>query len=311
MSGLDPVDLARVALEARAHEELDERALEVLAPVLGEGPARQVLAGAADVSAAGDEARLVRDAAALLHTARQRIEAEQHLRETNAKLAASERLATLLLESAGEGLYAIDLEGRCTAANREAVRLLGYDHEGELLGRNMHELVHHTRPDGTPYPEEECRIFKAYREGRGVVTDDEVLFRKDGSSFPVEYRSFPIQLEDGQVDGSVLTFFDITDRKASEQKLRRFYAERRATALALHDDVVQALATANYALALGEAETTTRALEEALLSSQALVAQLLADTQIDQHVLVRDEPPTRDQRPAPDEPATSHEERPA
>jgi PAS domain S-box-containing protein len=295
---LDPVGLARVALEARGREELDERALEVLAPVLGEDAAGQELAGAADVSAAGDEARLVRDAAALLHTARQRIEAEQQLREANARLAASERLATLLLESAGEGLYAIDLEGRCTAANREAVRLLGYEHEGELLGRNMHQLVHHTRPDGTPYPEQECRIFQAYREGRGIVVDDELLFREDGTSFPVEYRSFPIELDDGRIEGSVLTFFDITERKAAEEQLRRFHAQRRATALALHDDVVQALATANYALALGEAETSTRALEEALLSSQALVAQLLADTEIDEHVLVRDEPRTTDERPS-------------
>lgn len=294
---LDPVELARVALEATAREELDERALEVLAPVLGEETARQVLAGATDVSAAGDEARLVRDAAALLHTARRRIEAEQELREVNTRLAASERLATLLLQSAGEGLYAIDLQGRCTAANREAVRLLGYEREQDLLGRNMHALVHHTRPDGTPYPEEECRIFQAYREGRGVVVDDEVLFRRDGTSFPVEYRSFPIEL-DGRIDGSVMTFFDITERKAAEEQLRRFHAQRRATALALHDDVVQALATANYALALGETETSTRALEEALRSSQALVAQLLADTEIDEHVLVRDEPGGPDQRPA-------------
>jgi PAS domain S-box-containing protein len=300
---LDPVDLARVALEARAHEELDERALAVLAPVLGEDAARQVLEGATDLSAAGDEARLVRDAAALLHTARQRIEAEQQLRDVNARLAASERLATLLLESAGEGLYAIDLEGRCTAANREAVRLLGYDHERELLGRK-HQLVHHTRPDGTPYPEEECRILQAYREGRGIVVDDELLFCKDGTSFPVEYRSFPIELDDGRIEGSVLTFFDITERKVAEEQLRRFHAQRRATALALHDDVVQALATANYALALGETATSTRALEEALLSSQRLVAQLLADTEIDEHVLVREEPRTSDERPGVEERST-------
>lgn len=210
----------------------------------------------------------------------------------------TERLTRLLLESAGEGIYAVDLQGCCIMANREAVRLLGYDDEGELLGRNMHHLVHHTRPDGSAYAEEECRIFQAYREGRGVVRDDELLFRKDGTSFPVEYRSYPIVQEDGSPQGSVLTFFDITERKAAREQLLRLHAERRATALALHDTVVQALATANYAHALGEDETGTRALEQALETSQALVSQLLADRPIDEDVLVRGRP-SSDDEPAP------------
>lgn len=208
----------------------------------------------------------------------------------------TERLTRLLLESAGEGIYAIDLQGRCIMANREAVRLLGYDDEAELLGRNMHHLVHHTRSDGTPYPEEECRIFQAYREGEGIVRDDEVLFRQDGTSFPVEYRSYPIVQEDGSLQGSVLTFFDITERKAAQEQLLKLHADRRATALALHDNVVQALATANYARELGEEETSTRALEQALQTSQALVSQLLADSPIDGEVLVRAEPSAADGR---------------
>lgn len=291
------VRLARAGLESRTHDELDERVLEILEPVLGDGLARQLVAVTADVGAAGDEAPLYRDVAGLLRSAHERIETEQRLRARNDRLAASGRLTRLLLESAGEGIYAIDLQGCCIMANREAVRLLGYEDERELLGRNMHHLVHHTRPDGTPYPEPECRIFRAYREGRGVIRDDEVLFRKDGTSFPVEYRSYPIVREDGSLQGSVLTFFDITARKAAQEQLLQLHAERRATALALHDNVVQALATANYARALGEDEMSTHALEQALQTSQALVSQLLTDSAIDEGVLVRAEPSLDERAP--------------
>jgi PAS domain S-box-containing protein len=286
-----PGALALVALEATSPEELDALALSLLAPALGEPLARRCLASTADPTGPdASEAGLVRDVVGVLRTARRRLETEQELRAGNRQLAASERLTRLLLESAGEGLYAIDLEGRCTAANREAVRLLGYDHEDELLGEDMHRLAHHSRPDGTPYPAEECRIFQAWREGRGVVCDDEVLFRRDGTSFPVEYRSYPITLADGRVQGSVLTFFDITDRRAAELELLQLHDDRRRTALSLHDNVVQALATANYALALGEVDRAGRALGQAMQTSQALVTQLLADRAIDEHVLVRAEP---------------------
>lgn len=284
------LSLTQAALEATTREELDERAFEVLEPALGEGPTRKVLAGDPEAQHPGDEPGLVRDVAVLLASARSRLEARERLRESYRELAASERLVRLLLQSAGEGIYAVDLEGRCTVVNREALRLLGYDHEDELLGRNMHRVVHHTRPDGIPYPEEECRIFQAYREGRGVVCDDEVLFRRDGSSFPVEYRSYPI-LKDGNVQGSVLSFVDITERIAAQERLRQLHAERRAAALSLHDNVVQAVATANYARSLGEDETSVRALEEALRRSQALVTQLLADSPVDEHLLVRADAP--------------------
>jgi PAS domain S-box-containing protein len=281
--------LALVALEAVSAEDLEGRALQVLEPRLGHDLARRVLAADADTTGAEDEARSVRELAHLLSAARTRIRTEQELRSSNARLAASERLTRLLLESAGEGLYAIDLEGRCTAANSEAVRLLGYGAEHELLGHNMHRLAHHARPDGSPYPEEECRIFQAWREGRGIVCDDEVLFRRDGTSFPVEYRSYPIVV-DGRIQGSVLTFFDITERKAAELELQQLHADRRTTALTLHDNVVQALATASYAQALGEDETGTRALERAMQAAQELVSQLLADSPIDERTLVREQP---------------------
>jgi PAS domain S-box-containing protein len=133
------------------------------------------------------------------------------------------REKTALLESTSEGVYGLDLRGCCTFVNGAALRMLGYAPE-ECMGQNMHRLMHHTRPDGTHYPEEECFIFQAFRQGRAVRAENEVLWRKDGTSFPAFYSSSPIW-QDGVVQGAVITFADITDYKAAEQALRRAKAE--------------------------------------------------------------------------------------
>jgi PAS domain S-box-containing protein len=124
-----------------------------------------------------------------------------------------EKLA--LLDSAAEGIYGIDEEGRCTFWNRAAAGMTRYDPE-EVLGRNVHALIHHRRPDGSPYPEEECLIYQALRRNEGCRSEDEVLWRKDGTSFPAEYASSPI-IEDGQIRGAVVTFANISRRKELEQ----------------------------------------------------------------------------------------------
>ncbi len=135
---------------------------------------------------------------------------------------AAERL-TLLLESTGEGIFGIDLEGRCTFVNRAAAQMLGWSTD-MVLGRNMHALMHHTHADGRHYPECECPIFRAFRQGLPCRIDDEVLWRADGSCFPAEYSSHPV-IEDGQVRGAVATFVDITERKRAEELLRRSHDE--------------------------------------------------------------------------------------
>lgn len=124
----------------------------------------------------------------------------------------------LLLECTGEGIYGVDTEGRCHFVNPAAARMLGY-HAEELLGANMHDLLHHSHADGGHYSVEHCPIYLAFREGVPCRVDSDVLWRKDGTSFPVEYTSYPI-LEGGQVRGAVVTFVDITDRKRQEQLLR-------------------------------------------------------------------------------------------
>ncbi len=121
----------------------------------------------------------------------------------------------LLLNSTAEAIYGIDMQGRCSFVNPACLRMLGYDDGTELIGRDMHELIHHSREDGSRYPLEECRIYRAFKSGEGSHVDDEVLWRRDGSSFPVEYWSYPMY-QDGAVVGSVVTFVDISDRKQAE-----------------------------------------------------------------------------------------------
>jgi len=135
-------------------------------------------------------------------------------------LSDSEELVRLILDSAAEAIFGCDPEGTCLFCNRAAVHLLGYDDPNEMLGKNMHALEHHTRLDGTPYPIEECPIYIGFQKGQGVHRDDEVYWKKDGTSFPVEFWSHPI-FREGRTLGAVITFIDITERKQAEEALRK------------------------------------------------------------------------------------------
>jgi len=125
----------------------------------------------------------------------------------------------LLLESTGEGIFGIDLDGCCMFINRAGARMLGYE-PSEVLGRNMHALTHHSHADGSHYPDTECPIFNAFRQGLPCRIDTEVFWRHDRSAIPVEYSSHPI-LQDGAVRGAVITFVDITERRRAADALQR------------------------------------------------------------------------------------------
>jgi len=150
----------------------------------------------------------------------------------------------LLLNSTGEAIYGIDLDGRCTFSNNSCLRLLGYKDADELLGKNMHWQIHARHADGTHFPIEECRIFEAFKNGQGTHVDDEVLWRSDGTSFPAEYWSYP-QLRNGTVVGAVVTFIDITQRKKDEEIVRQLAYYDALTSLAnrllLKDRLIQAM----------------------------------------------------------------------
>lgn len=145
-----------------------------------------------------------------------REELERLVVERTDLLRASEERGLLLLNSAAEAIYGVDLDGNCTFANPSCLRMLGYTDPAQLLGKNMHRLIHHSYPDGRPMPAEECRIYKAFHEGKGIHVETEILWRADGSSFPTEFWSHP-QIVDGERTGAVVTFNDITERKKAEE----------------------------------------------------------------------------------------------
>ena len=142
------------------------------------------------------------------------------LKKTEHRLQESEEKYLLLLNSTAEAIYGLNLDGNCTFCNPACLRLLGYQTAGDLLGKNMHAIMHHTRSDGTLYPIEDCTIDLGLREGNASHVIDDVLWRADGTSFPAEYWSYPMY-KDGKVVGAVVTFLDISDRKQSENAVRR------------------------------------------------------------------------------------------
>ena len=146
---------------------------------------------------------------------------QRNMEEAFGALKKSEDQVRLLMDSTAEAIYGIDTDGRCTFANPACLHLLGYDNYADLAGKNMHELIHHSYPDGNPYPAESCHIYEAARSGQCTHIDDEVLWRRDGSSFPAEYWSHPI-CKDGELIGAVVTFIDISERRHAEDELKNY-----------------------------------------------------------------------------------------
>jgi PAS domain S-box-containing protein len=124
----------------------------------------------------------------------------------------------LILQSAGVGIYGLDENGHTTFANPEAIRMVGYSLE-EMIGKSQHELIHHSRQDGQPFPIKECCVYAAIKDGKVHHVEDEFFWRKDGSCFPVEYSSTPIRDESGELKGAVVSFQDITRRRGAEEGL--------------------------------------------------------------------------------------------
>ncbi len=139
-------------------------------------------------------------------------------KRTETAFAQLQRRNELILSAAGEGIYGLDCEGITTFVNPAATKMLGWASE-ELIGQPMHSLLHHTWPDGSSYPREECPIYEAFKDGAVHQVDDEIFWRKDGSSFSVEYTSTPIH-ESGLLVGAVVVFRDITERKRTDKNLR-------------------------------------------------------------------------------------------
>jgi PAS domain S-box-containing protein len=149
-------------------------------------------------------------------------------------------LNKLVLESAGEGIYGLDSEGRTTFVNPAAESMTGYTAK-EMTGHCQHKLVHHTKPDGSPYIDKECPIYAAVKDGKVHTVSDEVFWRKDGTSFPVEYVSTPIW-ENMKLLGAVVVFRDISERKQAEEEIQCLRRKLELENAYLNEEVLQAQA---------------------------------------------------------------------
>jgi two-component system sensor kinase FixL len=187
-------------------------------------------------------------------------------KESARALRASEERVRLLLDSTAEAIYGVDTRGNCIFSNPACLRLLGYDHPGDLLGRPMHAILHHPRGIETRCPKKACELLRSFRRNREIHTDNVVLWRADGTGIPAEYWCHPVRQE-GRVVGAVATFLDITERRRLERAiLETSEKERRRIGQDLHDDLCQQLT----GIAL-----TGRSLQQRLtaaLNSEAAVA---------------------------------------
>jgi len=131
----------------------------------------------------------------------------------------------LILESMSEGVYGLNSQGLATFVNQAAERLTGWKAE-ELIGQTIHQFHHHSHEDGSHYPETECPIYQSLRDGIPRFNENEVFWCKDGTKFPVDYSSAPI-VENGVIQGAVVVFKDISERKLAEQNLKEAFEQVR------------------------------------------------------------------------------------
>jgi len=150
-------------------------------------------------------------------------------KQTEEALKESELQTRLLLNSTAEGIYGVDTKGICTFVNLACLNMLGYEHEEDLVGKSLHEMIHHTYPNGRHYPREECNVRLSTLQGQTVHQDNEVHWRADGTSFPVEYRSRPMY-RNGELVGAVVTFVDITERRKVGEQMHKLSSAVEQTA---------------------------------------------------------------------------------
>ncbi len=145
-------------------------------------------------------------------------EIDKH-KNTLESLKAKEEQIRLLLNSTAEGIYGTDKNGKCEFINHAAIRILGYERKEQFIAKDIHELIHHSKVNGSTYTRKECPVFKTLETGEGTHSDDELLWRADGSSFPAEIFAYPIRKNDS-LTGAVVTFWDISGRKERETDLQ-------------------------------------------------------------------------------------------
>lgn len=130
----------------------------------------------------------------------------------------------LVLNSVCDGIYGVDLNGNCTFMNRSMKKITGWQAE-DMIGHNQHKILHHSHEDGTPHPMAECPVYLTFRDNQPRFIEDDIFWKKDSSSFPVEYSSTPMLDHKSSIIGSVVVFRDISERKKAEEEARKHQTE--------------------------------------------------------------------------------------
>ena len=196
---------------------LDQRKLDFLESLMDQmGNKMQILAG--NVATRELLEKTQAQAQALAASEHLLLSRREELESSQRSLTQTEERTRLILGSVNEGIWGLNAEGKTTFVNTAAARMLGYA-EQELSTASMHAMVHHSHADGSPYPLHECKMYLTGQDGIQRKVDDEVMWRKDGTSFAVEYDTTPI-FKEGSLVGTVIVFRDITERKANDNAMR-------------------------------------------------------------------------------------------
>jgi two-component system sensor histidine kinase TtrS len=149
------------------------------------------------------------------------IRLNRELKKSNKRLA---RQHALILDSVADGIYGVDLDGNSTFVNKAMEKITGWSSQS-LIGKNQHDLLHHTRINGEHHPVEECPVYQTFRDQQSRFIEDDLFWRSDGSSFPVEYSTTPLRDENNHIIGSVVIFRDISERKKAKEQAHKLRNE--------------------------------------------------------------------------------------
>ncbi len=207
----------------------------------------------------------------------QRTDIERQRKAAYDKLVTLQAQHQLILDSAGEGIYGLDAKGDITFGNAATEKILGWSVE-EVHGKKAHDVHHHSHADGSPFPQEECPIYAALKDGEVHRVDEEVFWHTDGTAVPVEYTSTPI-MKEGKPDGAVVVFRDISQRVEIELQREDAYAEIKTLKDQLEQERDYLRDEINISVNFGEIIGDSKALKRTLTQIEA-VAQTPASVLI-------------------------------